>query len=414
MHDEIGLNADSQGRLLDPALALIGIPTREQSVTEMLCDALHSVRMHLAMDVAFVAEFADGLRIFRYVDGNNEFATIRAGDSDPLCDSYCERVLDGRLPQLIPDTSKLPAAVALPITAALSIGAYISVPIRFSDGQLYGTLCCFSSQPDETLNGRDLGTLRVFADFSGRLLEVQAKRERDQASKLCRIRSVLSDRLYRVVYQPIVDVLRNRVVGYEALARFPLDPQRTPDLWFDEAGQVGLQSELEMVLIEEALKGLAHIGDAYLSVNVSPETILTGAVQTLLAGQPLDRLMLEVTEHTSVSDYQTIFDALAPMRGRGLALAVDDAGAGYASFRHILELKPDVIKLDGSLIRNIDSSCGCRALASALIRFGQETGCKVIAECVETQAELDILRELRVSKVQGYLLGRPRSLMAAS
>ncbi|RMH90164.1 EAL domain-containing protein [Stutzerimonas zhaodongensis] len=414
MHDGFGVHADTLGRLVDPALALIDIPTQEQSVTEMLCDALHSVRMHLGMDVAFVAEFAGGLRIFRFVDGNDESATIRPGDSDPLCDSYCERVLDGRLPQLIPDTSKLPAAVALPITAALSIGAYISVPIRFSDGQLYGTMCCFSSHPDETLNDRDLGTLRVFADFSGRLLEVQAKRERDQESKRNRIHGVLSERLYRVVYQPIVDVLQNRVVGYEALARFPLDPQRTPDLWFDEAGQVGLQSELEMVLIEEALKGLAHIGDAYLSVNVSPETILTGAVQALLAGRPLDRLMLEVTEHTSVADYESVLDALAPLRSRGLALAVDDAGAGYASFRHILKLKPDVIKLDGSLIRNIDSSCDCRALASALIRFGQETGSKVIAECVETQAELNILRELQVSKVQGYLLGRPMPLAAAS
>lgn len=414
MHDDRVEATETFGCLVEPALAAFDIEAREQSVTDLLCDALHSVRTHLDMDVAFVAEFTDGLRVFRYVDGRNQPFPLCAGDSDPLCDSYCERVLDGRLPQLIPDTSKLPAAVALPITTTLSIGAYISVPIRFSDGQLYGTLCCFSSQPDDTLNERDLGTLRVFADFSGKLLEVQAKRERDQASKLSRIREVLNDRLYRVVYQPIVDVANNRVVGYEALARFSIDPQRTPDLWFDEAGQVGLQSELEITLIEEALKGLAHIGNAYLSFNVSPATILTGAVQSLLAGQPLERLMLEVTEHTSVSDYQTIFDALAPLRHRGLALAVDDAGAGYASFRHILKLKPDVIKLDGSLIRNIDSCAEGRALASALIRFGQDTGCKIIAECVETQAELDILRTLHVSKVQGYLLGRPMPLAAVS
>ena len=82
----------------------------------------------------------------------------------------------------------------------------------------------------------------------------------------------------------------------------------------------------------------------------------------------------------------------------------------YASFRHILKLKPDVIKLDGSLIRNIDSNRDCRALASALIRFGQETDCKIVAECVETEAELEILRELQVTKAQGYLLGRPGPL----
>lgn len=412
MHDNIRLSPGTVGHLGDPVLALVDIEMRGQSVADMLCEALHSVRVHLGMDVAFVAEFADGLRVFRYVDGNNQSMAICAGDSDPLCDTYCERVLDGRLPQLIPDTSQLPTAVALPITAALSIGAYIGAPIRFSDGQLYGTLCCLSSCPDQTLNDRDLDTLRVFAEFSGRLLETQARRERDQVVIVRRIRSVLSDHLYQVVYQPIVDVVRNRIVGYEALARFQPDPQRSPDLWFGEAARVGLQCELEMGLIEEALKGLAHIGDAYLSVNVSPETILTGAVQRLLDKQPLNRLMLEVTEHASVTDYQTVNDALAPLRDKGLALAVDDAGAGYASFRHILQLKPDVIKLDGSLIRGIDRNGDCRALASALIRFGHETGSKIVAECVETEAELEILRELQVGKAQGYLLGRPLSFAA--
>lgn len=91
-------------------------------------------------------------------------------------------------------------------------------------------------------------------------------------------------------------------------------------------------------------------------------------------------------------------------------MAVDDAGAGYASFRHILKLKPDVIKLDSSLIRNVDSDTGCRALAAALIRFAEETGCKVVAEGVETQEELTMLRRLEVSKAQGYLLGRPLPL----
>ncbi|MCQ4257542.1 hypothetical protein [Stutzerimonas stutzeri] len=128
MHDNIRLSPGTVGYLGDPVLALVDIEMRGQSVADMLCEALHSVRVHLGMDVAFVAEFADGLRVFRYVDGNNQSMAICAGDSDPLCDTYCERVLDGRLPQLIPDTSQLPSAVALPITASLSIGAYIGVP----------------------------------------------------------------------------------------------------------------------------------------------------------------------------------------------------------------------------------------------------------------------------------------------
>jgi EAL domain-containing protein (putative c-di-GMP-specific phosphodiesterase class I) len=113
-----------------------------------------------------------------------------------------------------------------------------------------------------------------------------------------------------------------------------------------------------------------------------------------------------------VQDYALLAEALEPLRSKGLRLAVDDAGAGYASFRHILKLKPDVIKLDSSLIRNIDSDTGSRALAAALIRFAEETGCKVVAEGVETREELAMLRRLEVNKAQGYLLGRPMPLHA--
>ena len=166
-------------------------------------------------------------------------------------------------------------------------------------------------------------------------------------------------------------------------------------------------------MIEAALQGFDRLpADSYLSLNVSPETILAGAVSEVLARQPLDRLMLEVTEHALVQDYERLAEALEPLRREGLRLAVDDAGAGYASFRHILKLKPDVIKLDASLIRNVDSDTGCRALAAALIRFAEETGCKVVAEGVETQEELAMLRRLAVNKAQGYLLGRPSALSA--
>ncbi|WP_274597403.1 EAL domain-containing protein [Pseudomonas sp. SST3] len=126
--------------------------------------------------------------------------------------------------------------------------------------------------------------------------------------------------------------------------------------------------------------------------------------------QPLHRLMLEVTEHTSIVDYMQVAAILDPLRQRGLRLAVDDAGAGYASFRHILKLKPDVIKLDRSLISNLDSDSDCCAMAAALIRFAEETGSKIIAEGVETDAELAVLRELRVTKAQGFLLGKPQPM----
>lgn len=166
--------------------------------------------------------------------------------------------------------------------------------------------------------------------------------------------------------------------------------------------------ELEMAVIEKAIEVLPDLpGGAYLSLNLSPATLQRGQLEALLESVGPSRIVLEITEHDAIDDYEQFAAVLAPLRQKGLALAVDDAGAGYASFRHILKLKPDIIKLDVSLTQNIDTDPGRRALAVALIQFAAETGSKIVAEGVETEGNLDMLRRLRVNKVQGYLLGRP-------
>ena len=172
--------------------------------------------------------------------------------------------------------------------------------------------------------------------------------------------------------------------------------------------------ELEMRAIELSMAALYRLPqDVYLSFNVSPKTVTTGVLHRTLNGLPLEKLVLEITEHATVSDYSKLLEALAPLRTKGIRLAVDDAGAGYASFRHILQLQPDIIKLDMSLTRDIDTDSARRALASALILFAHETGSKIVAEGVETASELKVLRSLGVNKAQGYLLGRPAPLAAA-
>lgn len=377
----------------------------------ILSEALHSVRSLLGMEVAFVSEFSSGRRIFRYVDCCNEFAPIHVGGSDPVEDTYCQRVIDGRLPELLPNVNLNHEARNLPITSALGIGVYVGVPIQFSDGALYGTFCCFSSRPDESLNNQHLDTVRLFARFVGKVLERQAN-DHSRQEAATRLRNVMDDESFDVVYQPIVHVAENRLVGHEALARFLADPIRTPDLWFSEAAEVGCQEELELAVIKKAIKGLAYVPEGtYISFNVSPETILTGSLNDALDGHPLNRLVLEVTEHALVNDYASIANHLASLRKRGLRVAVDDAGAGFASFRHILKLKPDIIKLDSSLIQRIDIDQDSRALAAALIRFAEETGSKIVAEGVETESELQTLRDLKVNKVQGFLIGRPKPLL---
>ncbi len=379
-------------------------------IDQLLQDALHTVRTYLGLEVAFISELTSGLRIFRYVDSEKGFSPVQVGNADPLEQSYCQRVVDGRLPELMTDAQQNAEALRLPVTKQLPVGAHLSVPIHIGR-DVYGTFCCFSRYPDSGLDWSDLAVVRLYAELVGRILQRTVWDQRLKLEQHQRLRHLLEQRLFQMVYQPIVHVGMNKTVGFEALTRFTAEPLRSPDHWFKEAAESGLGVELELAVIQSALSDLPKLPpDAYLSLNISPLTIMEGSVFEVLASYPLNRLMLEVTEHASIVDYGVIADKLAPYRQQGLQLAVDDAGAGYASFRHILKLKPDVIKLDSSLVAAIDKDAGIRALAAALVRFAEETGSRVVAEGVETQEELQVLRQLRVNKAQGYLLGRPDRL----
>lgn len=381
---------------------------RGGSARQVSTNALRAIRTHLGMEVAFVSQFADGQRIFRYVDAAGGAPPIRPGDAGPLEESYCQRVVDGRLPELIRDASAVPAAAELAVTAELPVGAHLSVPVRLSDGEVYGTFCCFSTRPDHTLTDRDLATMRVFADLTAGQIERDLSRERQDRQASRRVRSAIAGDGLTMAFQPIVDIDRDRPVGFEALARFSQPPPRPPDAWFAEAASVGLGVDLELAAVRLALQDLRHLPPhAYLALNASPATVLSGGLEAALHAVPGDRIVVEVTEHTAIETYGRLRAALAALRRRGVRIAVDDAGAGYASFRHILRLRPDIIKLDMTLTRGIDHDASRRALASALIGFGQDTGSAIVAEGVETAAELRTLRRLGVVVAQGYHLGRP-------
>lgn len=380
-----------------------------------LQDMLRAIREHLGMDVAFVSEFTAGRRVFRLVDSTYPNQPVKVNGSDPLEESYCQRIVDGRLPELITDACLVPAAMELPVTAALPVGAHLSIPIRLADGSIYGTFCCFSFTPDITLTGRDLALMRVFADLAGRQIDRDLVGNKEKQVSKDRIQSVLDGDDLSIVYQPIYHLVRNEIAGFESLSRFSTQPLRTPDIWFQEAASVGLGALLETKAVRIALQGFKRFpSNIYLSVNFSPETLLSGSIASVLGGASLDRIVLEITEHVLIDHYSDIAKILRPLREKGLRIAVDDAGAGYASFRHILNLAPDIIKLDISLTRDIHKDRSRRALAAALIRFSEETDCKIIAEGVETIEELDALRQLGVVKAQGYLLGRPMTLNDAS
>lgn len=376
--------------------------------------ALESVRTHLGMQVAYVSEFVGDDSVFREVDAPGLEALIAPGDSRPLDDVYCRHILAGRLPELIPDTADFPLALSLPITGAVPIGAHMSVPLRLADGRVYGMFCCLSAQPNRSLTDRDLQVMRVFADLAAHQISRDLETERAASAARRRVEHVIDERLFRAVYQPIFALAPFRVVGFEALCRFTAEPRRPPDLWFQEAAAAGRGVELELATLRAALGAFARVGDGrFLSINASPEMVVSGRLHEALRDAPPDRVVIEITEHAAVSDYARLHHALLPLREAGVKLAIDDAGAGYASFQHILQLSPDIIKLDMSLTRSVDTDIGRRALASALSYFARETRCEIVAEGIESEAELATLKALNIAKGQGYLLGKPADLPIA-
>jgi EAL domain-containing protein (putative c-di-GMP-specific phosphodiesterase class I) len=225
---------------------------------------------------------------------------------------------------------------------------------------------------------------------------------------------VLDSKGLAMAFQPIVDLIDGSVVGYEALARFALGPERPPDAWFAEAEAVGLGRELEAAALRSALAHLDRLpAETYLSLNASPLTAVSPFLKRLLADVG-ERIVVEITEHAPVADYDALREALGELRAQGVRVAIDDAGAGFASLTHILRLMPDLIKLDMVLTRGIDTDDTRRQLASALSSFASGIGAAIVAEGIETKAELDALRELGVPYGQGFLLARPTSLGKSS
>jgi PAS domain S-box-containing protein len=248
------------------------------------------------------------------------------------------------------------------------------------------------------------------------LREVERMAAEEDIEQLRRqVQRVLDYRGIEPVFQRIVALGTGVTVGYEALARFPLNPSRPPNVWFEQAARVGLGQELELLAIERALESFDSLpAAAWLSVNASPATLAAPGLMDIIGKVPAARLIIEVTEHAQIEDYEAFNAVTTDLRSRGVRLAIDDAGAGFASLRHILDIRPDVIKLDMSLTRHIDRDPARRALATALRDFADSLEANVIAEGIEDREELDELLLLGIHQGQGYLLGRPGRLDEAS
>jgi EAL domain-containing protein (putative c-di-GMP-specific phosphodiesterase class I) len=220
-----------------------------------------------------------------------------------------------------------------------------------------------------------------------------------------------------LVVQPIVDVRSGRVHAYEGLARFAQPGMEgSPLRWFSLAQELGQRAELERACLRAGLELLARRpAGTRLSINLSAPVLVEEATMAMLeqAGarlpDGLDGLIVEITEETLVRGEAQLLEAIEPLRARGVRLAVDDMGAGYSGLRQITTVHPSYLKLDRSLVSGIDTDGdGERtALVGALAGYSKQVGGLLIAEGIETEGELLVLRRLGVPLIQGYYLGRP-------
>lgn len=215
--------------------------------------------------------------------------------------------------------------------------------------------------------------------------------------------------LLTLAAQPIVDLHRGVIVGYETLARFKLDKPAPPDRVFAAASVYGLAEDLEALVVGKAL-ALSHQKppNTFLTINIDPQQVASPKVQELLEKRgDLSGLVFELTEHRVVEDLLTVTSALADMRKRGAFIAVDDAGAGYSGLKHILEVRPQFLKLDRELVTNVHQDEAKRAVIEMLGELAARLDAWVLAEGIETELELRTLCQLGIPLGQGYFLARP-------
>lgn len=344
---------------------------------------LRYVRTHLRMDVAWVARCTSAGQVVEMVDGAGERFGLRLG-------------------------ALLPAA----IPATCRARAHAVAPLRHCDGHLYGQLGCLSEESRPALRARDDEFLLLAAALLAPNLDAQARWREERAGIGARTQAILDSGGPEIVFQPIARLAESSLFAFEALARFPgaAGPDTT-DQWFTEAEQVSLRTDLEVAAVRSALTALDWLDPQIrIAVNSCPAALQHPAMVDELLRHDLGRVIIEITEHDQVADYDLLRRSCDRLRELGAIIALDDAGSGYAGLQHLVDTRPDIIKLDRSLIHDIDTDPGRAALACGLLTFARATNATVLAEGIETAAELRTLTRLGIPLGQGHHLGRPSPL----
>jgi EAL domain-containing protein (putative c-di-GMP-specific phosphodiesterase class I)/CheY-like chemotaxis protein len=274
-----------------------------------------------------------------------------------------------------------------------------------SRGRTLGVLALgFGGEHETGAPGSALATAIDLAQAVAAVLAPTMIEGAERSARRTALENVLDARAFAPVFQPVVELANGVTVGYEALTRF--SDGTPPDVRFAEATALGLGIDLERVTLDAAIDAAGSLsGSAWLSLNASPALVLEEAVLASARARCPRAVVIELTERDPIEDYVAIGRSLGALEGT--ALAVDDAGAGYASLRHILTLHPAYIKLDMTWVRELEGDTARQAIVAGINHFARLTQCRVIAEGIETEAEAATLRRLGVELGQGYLFGRP-------
>jgi EAL domain-containing protein (putative c-di-GMP-specific phosphodiesterase class I) len=374
-------------------------------VQQQVADLLLIAKRSLGLSVSFLSRLDGTTQHLEVVESSVPFL-FQEGNKQVQATSLCQAILDKKLPAVIPDLRAFPEAMKLPAARLPRIRSYVSVPVRLSDGTLYGTFCAAGLTSDKGLTKRDQSLMEVLAHAAAVIIEPDVRERARHAEIVERLAPILAAGGPAVVLQPIVDLATGQRVGAEALSRFPMEWGKAPDVCFEEAHSIGAGDRLELLALRRAANHLDDVS-GYVAMNVSPGTLLTPECSELLREFNLSRVLLELSEHDQVADYSELMAVLDPLRAMGMRLAIDDVGAGFSSLRHIILTAPDVIKLDRSIIDGVSSDPVLRSLVGSLVDFAGGCEARVVAEGIETAADGDILCALGVDYGQGWYYGRP-------
>lgn len=396
--------------------------TREQSDRATVMDLMRSVRPSVAIE-ATAAAFTEAVRVLDGADA--VFVLLRRdggalqpiGSSDDLPaallvtdpvglgsgEAVLARAETGCWWVDLNDLESIPHRDLAEMALARGYTAVALAPIRW-EAKTIGVLVIFSKDAaaPEWMDAR-LATFDELGFYAGVLFGARAELyQRDEAIR-AELLDILEHGRFHPVFQPVVELASRTVIGYEALTRF--DDNKRPDLRYAEAHEIGMGSQVEAASVVAILKAAEHLDqELWLSLNFSPLALVDGSAANVLRGANRE-IVIEITEHAVVERYPAVRRAVDQMDR--VRLSVDDASAGYAGLCHILELRPDMVKLDITLVRDIDTDPARRALVSGMCHFASITNIHLVAEGVETDAEAATLLSLGVRFGQGYLFGRP-------